>query len=102
MTTWSFAKSIELKEHGYFEFNDASSKGNDVSFSNSASTKISHKKRSCNDSEDSYSAISKQLKDVASALKVLIKGVDANQLYEEVMKIEECNEFMLASAFDGR
>jgi hypothetical protein len=30
----------------------------------------------------------------------LNKGVDVNQLYEKVMKVEGYNEFMLASAFD--
>jgi hypothetical protein len=39
---------------------------------------MSHRKRSCNDSEDNYSAISEQLKEVAFALNALIKGVDAN------------------------
>jgi hypothetical protein len=44
--------------------------------------------------------ISEQLKEATSELKALNKGVDVNQLYEEVMKVEGYDEFMLASAFD--
>jgi len=44
--------------------------------------------------------ISKQLKEVALALKSLNKRVCADNLYEEVMKVEGYDEFMLASAFD--
>ena len=44
--------------------------------------------------------ISEQLKEVASLLKALNNGVDANQLYEEVMKLEGYDEFMLVFAFD--
>jgi hypothetical protein len=40
------------------------------------------------------------LEEIVSTLKALNKGVDANQLYEEVMKVEGYDEFMLASAFD--
>jgi len=40
------------------------------------------------------------LKDVALAVRSLNKGVDADYLYEEVMKVEGYDEFMLASAFD--
>jgi hypothetical protein len=44
--------------------------------------------------------ISKQLKEVALALKSLNKRVCADNLYEEVMKVEGYDEFMLASTFD--
>jgi hypothetical protein len=44
--------------------------------------------------------ISKQLGEVVVALKALNKGVDADHLYQEVMKVVRYNEFMLASAFD--
>jgi hypothetical protein len=45
MATGSFAKSlidIEHEEHGYLEFDDASSKGKDAASSNSALTKRLH------------------------------------------------------------
>ena len=103
MATGSFAKSlidIEPEEHGYLEFDDASSKGKDAASSNSASTKRSHRKRSRGESKDIYSAICELLEEIVSTLKALNKGVDANQLYEEVMKVEGYDEFMLASAFD--
>lgn len=67
---------------------------------NSASAKRSHWKRSLTDSEDTYSLISEQLKEIALVLKSLNKGVDADNLYEEVMKVEGYDEFMLVSAFD--
>jgi hypothetical protein len=44
--------------------------------------------------------ISEQLKEIALILKSLNKGVDADNFYEEVMKVEGYDEFMLASAFD--
>jgi hypothetical protein len=44
--------------------------------------------------------ISKQLVEVVVALKALNKGVDADHLYQEVMKVVRYDEFMLASAFD--
>jgi hypothetical protein len=45
--------------------------------------------------------ISKQLKDVVLALKSLNKRVNADNLYEEVMKVERYDEFMLASRADN-
>jgi hypothetical protein len=50
-------------EHADLDFDDASSKGNYVA-ADSAPTKRSHRKRSCADSDDSYSQIFEQLKDV--------------------------------------
>jgi hypothetical protein len=103
MATGSFSKSfadIDDSEHVDLDFDDASSKEKDVASSNSASAKRSHRKRSRADSEDTYSSIAEQLKDVALALRSLNKGVDADYLYEEVMKVEGYDEFMLASAFD--
>jgi hypothetical protein len=44
--------------------------------------------------------ISEQLMDVVLALKSLNKRVNADNLYEEVMKVERYDEFMLVSAFD--
>jgi len=38
--------------------------------------------------------------DVVLALKSLNKRVNADNLYEEVMKVERYDEFMLVSAFD--
>jgi hypothetical protein len=103
MATKSFAKffnDIEFEEHSYLEFDDASSKGKDATSSDSASTKRSHKKRSRDDSENSYSVIYEWLKEVTSALKALNKGIDVNQLFEEVIKVERYDEFMFAFAFD--
>jgi hypothetical protein len=40
------------------------------------------------------------LKEVTSRLKALNKGVDVNQLYEKMMKVEVYDEFMLTSIFD--
>ncbi|GLT72122.1 hypothetical protein SLA2020_440790 [Shorea laevis] len=109
MATGNFSKSFADidqnddaldSEHVDLDFDDASSKGKDVASSNSTSTKRSHRKRSRADSEDGYSQISEQLKEVASALKALNKGVNADHLYEEVMKVEGYDEYMLASAFD--
>jgi hypothetical protein len=44
--------------------------------------------------------IFEQLIDVTLALKALDKGVDADKFYEEVMKVEGYDDFMLAYAFD--
>jgi hypothetical protein len=40
------------------------------------------------------------LGDIALALQTLNKEVDTDHLYQEVMKVEGHDEFMLASAFD--
>jgi hypothetical protein len=109
IVTKSFAKSFNNieqhdnvldSEHVDLDFDDASSKGKYVAFSNSGSTKRSYWKRSRGDIEDSYLAISKQLGEIAAALKAFNKGVDADHLYQEVMKVKGYDEFMLASAFD--
>ena len=109
MVTESFAKSFDDieqhdnvldSEHVDLDFDDASSKGKYVAYSDLGSTKRSHRKRSRGNIEYSYSAISKQLGEIAAALKAFNKGVDADHLYQEVMKVEGYYEFMLASAFD--
>jgi hypothetical protein len=79
MATGSFTKSfsdIELEEHSYLEFVDVSLKGKDAASSDLTSTKRLYRKRSRDDSEDSYNVISKQLKEATLALKALNKGVD--------------------------
>jgi len=40
------------------------------------------------------------LKDVALTLKALNKGVDADKFYEEKMKVEGYDDFILTYAFD--
>jgi hypothetical protein len=87
-------------EHVDLDFDKVSSKGKDVASSDFVAAKGSHRKRSRADSEDTYGLISKQLKKVALALKSLNKGVNADNLYEEVMKVKGYDEFMLAFAFD--
>ena len=72
----------------------------DVAFSDLGSNKRSHRKRSHDNSEDRYNLISEKLGNVVLALQALNKEVDADYLYQEVMKVEAYDEFMLASAFD--
>lgn len=108
MATGSFAKSFtDVVQHDNIldsdldlDFDDVSSKGKYVASSDSGSTKRSHRKRSRDDSEDGYNLISEKLGEVALALQALNKGVDADHLYQEVMKVEGYDEFMLATAFD--
>jgi hypothetical protein len=66
MATVSFSKSFVDKyqhdnvldsEHVDLDFDEASSKGKDVTSSDSASAKRSHRKRSCTDSKYTYSLI---------------------------------------------
>ena len=68
--------------------------------SSSHSKGRSHRKRSRDVSEESsYSEVASQLKEIAIVFKN--QGpVDANELYEAVMKTEGFAEEMLASAFD--
>ena len=72
----------------------------DIASSDSGSNKRSHRKRSHDDSEDRYNLISKKLENVALVLQALNKEVNADHIYQEVMKVEGYDEFMLASAFD--
>ena len=45
--------------------------------------------------------VAEQLKEVAATFKAFNKGsIDANHLYEEIMKMEGYDEVVLASAFD--
>ena len=68
--------------------------------SNSHSKGSSHRKRSRDVSEESsYSEIASQLKEIAIAFKNQ-GSIDANDLYEAVMKTEGFAEEMLALAFD--
>ena len=69
-------------------------------FSSSHSKGMSHKKRSHDvNEESSYSEVALQLKEIAIVFKN--QGpVDANELYEAVIKTEGFVEEMLASAFD--
>jgi hypothetical protein len=94
MVTGNFAKSFnDVVQHNNvydldLDFDDVSSKGKYVASSNSGSNKRSHRKRSCDDNEDSYNFIAKKLGDVALALQTLNKEVDTYHLYQEVMKVE--------------
>jgi hypothetical protein len=49
---------------------------------------------------DGYNLISEKLRDVALALQALNKRVNAEHLYQEVMKGEEYDKFIFAFAFD--
>jgi len=106
MATGSFAKSFnDVVQHDNvldldLDFDDVSSKGRDVASSDSGSNKRSHRKRSRDNSGDSYNFIAEKLGDIALALQTLNKEVDTDHLYQEVMKVEGHDEFMLASAFD--
>jgi hypothetical protein len=106
MATRSFAKSFnDVVQHNNvfdldLDFDDVSSKGKDVASFDSGSNKRSHRKISRDDSGDSYNFIAEKLGDIALALQTLNKEVDTDHLYQEVMKVEGYDKFMLASAFD--
>ena len=106
MAIVSFAKSFnDIVQHDNvldldLDLDDVSSEGKDVAFSDLGSSKRSHRKRSRDNSENRYNFIAEKLGDVALALQTLNKEVDIDHLYQEVMKMEGYDEFILAFVFD--
>ncbi|XP_030458785.2 uncharacterized protein LOC115679327 [Syzygium oleosum] len=76
-------------------------KGSKTSSSTVPSEKRAHKRRRCSDNDDKYAPFSKQLGEMALAIKSLGQGgVNYSQLYNEVMKVDGYDEVSLGSVFD--
>ncbi|KAF8020688.1 hypothetical protein BT93_G1196 [Corymbia citriodora subsp. variegata] len=63
--------------------------------------KRSRKRQRCADNNDKYATLSKQLGDIALAIKSLGRdNVDYSRLYDKVMKVDGYDEVTLGSVFD--
>ncbi|THF97981.1 hypothetical protein TEA_010595 [Camellia sinensis var. sinensis] len=105
MATGNFAKSfvnidaeakiVESIDFG-IDVEDVAKRKYVTSSSEISSEARSHKRNHC-DQDDSYDKLSEQIGEVASAIKKLTEDqVNGNDLYEEVMKMQGYDEFMLA------